>query len=55
MLEHYRINVLKWVHVNKTNGSRACIISHYSFFYLLFIISAKKCDGFLNVIENTNL
>ena len=32
MLEHDRIDVSEGIDVNKTNGLRECIISHYLYF-----------------------
>ena len=52
MLEYDRIEILEGIDVNKTNGSRECIICHYSnFLEINFIFQPEICNGCLTLMQ----
>ena len=52
MLEYDRIEILEGIDVNKTNGSRECIICHYwNFLEINFIFQPEVCNGCLTLMQ----
>ena len=52
MLECNKINISEGINVNKTDGSRECIICHYWYFLDIdFIFQPEVCNGCHDLIQ----